>query len=193
MSGDESRSVTVSDGHSDAQRSWAGELRHALLIVAGALAAVVVCAIAAAGAFVVYMESAPVPPRTVTQSDSSVTTSVSLGGEAFVAQVRLDYAGGRPVAGATVDVINNSGSNVAVTDESGFCSIETGEADVMSITVNGVDAFDAPHKYQGIAEGIRAHITIRDPQAFGLVPGRSRPEDGVAAPSAQPYPADTAR
>lgn len=143
-------------------------MKRALIIGLALLAAISVAVVAVVLAEIYHVETAPVPPRTVVQSSPSAVTSVSLGGEAYIARVQVEYASGRPVVGASVDVTNNSGSNIRATAASGCCSVDTFEDDVLSITVNDVEVFAAPHKYQGITEGLSVHIVILNPRAFGL-------------------------
>jgi len=69
------------------------------------------------------------------------------GNSKMTVNVRIQDMSGRPVVGAKINVINNSGWNPGMSDQDGFASIHVGEYDVAELLVDGNVVLDRPRAY----------------------------------------------
>jgi hypothetical protein len=81
------------------------------------------------------------------ENSAAAYTSWHAGGGTGQLLVRVRDRGGRPVAGAEVSLLNNSGGDGGTTDAGGVALIYPGEGDIERMSVNGQRVIDRPYAY----------------------------------------------
>ncbi len=82
------------------------------------------------------------------------------GGTPGIVRVAVRDATGETAPGVSVHVLNESGGNVATTDESGISSHQMGEAEFTGLSIDGVWVVKRPHAYMLGEPNVNAGLLI---------------------------------
>lgn len=100
------------------------------------------------------------------ENSSTAVVVLSKGSSPFLVEVRVIDRDGNPVAGANIDVRNNSGGNAGTTGANGHTSIKVGEREIEQILLGGQPVLNRPSAYAlgypSVEKGLHVLIVKKD-------------------------------
>ena len=103
------------------------------------------------------------------ENSSSAFVVFSKGRSALLVEVRVIDLDGNPVAGANIDIRNNSGGNAGTTDTNGHANIKVAEREIDGILLDGQPVLNRPNAYSlgypSVEKGLCVLIVKRDSSA----------------------------